>query len=99
MVEYVRRPGKQAFVRNYRARYGIDPEPWAAQSYATLHVLVNAIKTAQSADPTAIRDALAQTTDFPTLLGRLGHFSFNPDGDALYDQILVVVKDGKTRVS
>lgn len=87
-------PGNQAFVRNYRAQYGIDPEPWAAQSYATLHVLANAIKTAQSVDPTAIRDALAQTMDFPTILGRLGHFSFNPEGDALYDQILVVVKDG-----
>ena len=88
-------PGNQAFVRNYRARYGIDPEPWAAQSYATLYVLANAIKTAQSADPTAIRDALAQTMEFPTILGRLGYFSFNPDGDALYDQILVVVKDGE----
>ena len=88
-------PGNQAFVRNYRARYGIDPEPWAAQSYATLHVLANAIRTAQSADSTAIRDALARTTDFPSNLGRLGHFSFNPDGDALYDQILVVVKDGE----
>jgi branched-chain amino acid transport system substrate-binding protein len=87
-------PGNQAFVQNYRAKYGIDPEPWAAQSYATLHVLANAIKTAQSADPTAIRDALAQTMDFPTILGRLGDFSFNSDGDALYDQILIVVKDG-----
>ena len=88
-------PGNQTFVRNYRAQYGIDPEPWAAQSYATLHVLANAIKTAQSVDPAAIRDALAQTIDFPTILGRLGHFSFNPEGDALYDQILVVVKDGE----
>lgn len=70
-------------------------KPWAAQSYATLHVLANAIKTAQSADPAAIRDALAQTTDYPTILGRLDHFSFNSDGDALYDQILVVVKDGE----
>lgn len=88
-------PGNQAFVRKYRAQYGSDPEPWAAQSYATLHVLANAIKTAQSADPAAIRDALAQTTDYPTILGRLDHFSFNSDGDALYDQILVVVKDGE----
>ncbi len=88
-------PGNQAFVRNYREQYGIDPEPWAAQSYATLHVLANAIKMAQSADSTAIRDALARTKDFPTIMGRLGHFSFNPDGDALYDQILVVVKDGE----
>ena len=88
-------PGNQAFVRNYRAQYGMDPEPWAAQSYATLHVLANAIKTARSADPTAIREALARTMDFPTILGRLGYFSFNSDGDALYDQILVVVKDGE----
>ena len=88
-------PGNQAFVRNYQAKYGIQPEPWAAQSYATLYVLANAIKVAQSTDPTLIRDALAKTTDFPTILGRLGKFSFNPDGDALYDQIIMVVKDGK----
>ena len=88
-------PGNQAFVRNYRAKYGIEPEPWAAQSYATLYVLANAIKTAQSADATAIRDALAQTKDFPTILGKLGNYSFNPDGDALYDQILMIVKDGE----
>ncbi|MDE0485343.1 MAG: ABC transporter substrate-binding protein [Candidatus Poribacteria bacterium] len=88
-------PGNQAFVRNYQAKYGIQPEPWAAQSYATLNVLANAIKVAQSTDPNIIRDALAQTTDFPTILGRLGKFSFNPDGDALYDQIIMVVKDGE----
>ncbi|RKU18629.1 hypothetical protein C6500_12505 [Candidatus Poribacteria bacterium] len=88
-------PGNQAFVRNYRAKYGIEPEPWAAQSYATLYVLANAIKTAQSADSTAIRNALAQTKDFPTILGKLGNYAFNPDGDALYDQILMIVKDGE----
>ena len=88
-------PGNQAFVRNYRTKYGIEPEPWAAQSYATLYVLANAMKTAQSADSTAIRDALAQTKDFPTILGKLGNYAFNPDGDALYDQILMIVKDGE----
>ncbi|MDE0635161.1 MAG: ABC transporter substrate-binding protein [Candidatus Poribacteria bacterium] len=88
-------PGNQAFVRNYQAKYGIQPEPWAAQSYATLYVLANAIEVAQSTDPSIIRDALAQTTDFPTILGKLGKFSFNPDGDALYDQIIMVVKDGE----
>ncbi len=88
-------PGNQSFVRNYRAKYGIQPEPWAAQSYATLYVLANAIKTAQSTDAAAIRDALAQTQDFPTILGKSGAFSFNPDGDALYDQIIMVVKDGE----
>ena len=71
-------PGNQAFVQKYRAKYGIEPEPWAAQSYTTLYVLANAIKTAQSADSTAIRDALAQTTDFPTILGKIGDYSFDP---------------------
>lgn len=88
-------PGNQAFVRSYRDKYGIEPEPWAAQSYATLYVLANAITTAQSTDSTDIRDALAQTSDYPSNLGKLGHFSFNDDGDALYDQILVVVRDGE----
>ena len=88
-------PGNQAFVRNYQAKYGIQPEPWAAQSYATLYVLANAIEIAQSKDSSIIRDALAQTVDFPTILGKLGKFSFNPDGDALYDQIIMVVKDGE----
>ena len=62
--------GNQAFVRNYQAKYGVQPEPWAAQSYATLYVLANAIKIAQSTDSATIRDALAQTTDFPTILGK-----------------------------
>ena len=75
-------------------KFGIEPEPWAAQSYATLHVLANAIKAAQSTHPAAIRDALAQT-DVPTILGRSGAFSFDPDGDAMYDQIMMVVKDGE----
>ena len=88
-------PGNQSFVQNYRAKYGIQPEPWAAQSYATLYVLANAIKMAQSTDAAAIRDALAQTQDFPTILGKSGAFSFNSDGDALYDQIIMVVKDGE----
>ena len=88
-------PGNQTFIENYRAKYGIEPEPWAAQSYVTLYVLANAIKIAQSADSTAIRDALAQTKDLPTILG---NFSFNADGDALYDQIVLVVKDGAFQV-
>ena len=88
-------PGNQAFVQNYQAKYGIAPEPWAAQSYATLYILANAIANAQSADSAAIRDALAQTMDFPTILG---DFSFDPNGEAMYDSIVLVVKDGQLQV-
>ena len=85
-------PGNQAFIRNYRETYGIEPDPWAAQSYATMYILAAAISNAGSTDSTAIRDALAQTTDFDTILGQ---FSFDPNGEALYDPIIAVVKDGQ----
>ncbi|MDE0013699.1 MAG: ABC transporter substrate-binding protein [Candidatus Poribacteria bacterium] len=85
-------PGNQAFVQNYRAKYGIEPEPWAAQSYATLYILANAIAKAQSTDSAAIRDALAQTMDFPTILG---NFSFDPNGEAMYAPVVLMVKDGE----
>ena len=89
-------PGNQAFVQNYRMRYGIEPEPWAAQSYATLYILAEAIGNAQltgsmAMDSMAIRDALAQTMDFPTILG---NFSFDPNGEAMYDAIVLIAKDG-----
>ncbi|MDE0504843.1 MAG: ABC transporter substrate-binding protein, partial [Candidatus Poribacteria bacterium] len=85
-------PGNQAFIRNYRETYGVEPDPWAAQSYATLYILAAAISNAGSTDSAAIRDALAQTTDFGTILGQ---FSFDPNGEALYDPIIAVVKDGQ----
>ena len=88
-------PGNQAFVQNYQAAYGIEPDVWAAQSYATVYILAKAIADAQSADPSAIRDALANITDFDTILGQ---FSFNPVGDAVYDPIVLIVKNGEFQV-
>ena len=84
-------PGNQTFVQHYRAKYGADPSPWAAQSYAALYILAEAIVNAQSADATAIRDALANITDFDTVLGQ---FSFNPAGDAVYDLMVLIVQNG-----
>ena len=88
-------PGNQAFVQNYQAAYGHAPGPWAAQAYATLHILANAIANAQSTDSAAIRDALAQTMDLPTILG---NFSFDANGEAVYDPIVLMVKDGELQL-
>ncbi len=84
-------PGNQAFVQHYQAKYGMEPDAWAAQSYATLYILAEAMKNAQSTEPAAIRDALAQTMNLPTILG---DFSFDPNGEAVYDPIVLIVKDG-----
>ena len=88
-------PGNQAFIQNYRSAYGIEPDIWAAQSYATVYILAKAIADAQSADPNAIRDTLANITDFDTILGK---FSFNGVGDAVYDPIVLIVKNGEFQV-
>ena len=32
-------PGNPAFIQNYRAKYGIEPNIWAAQSYASVYIL------------------------------------------------------------
>ena len=88
-------PGNQAFVQQYQSAYGIEPDVWAAQSYATVHILAKAIADAQSADPAAIRDALANITDLDTILGK---FSFNAVGDAVYDPIVLIVKNGEFQV-
>ncbi|MDE0636626.1 MAG: ABC transporter substrate-binding protein [Candidatus Poribacteria bacterium] len=88
-------PGNSTFVANYRAAYGIEPEPWAAQSHATLYILANAIATAGLTDAAAIRDALAATKDFPTVLG---NFSFDPNGEAMYDPVVLIVTNGELRL-
>ena len=85
-------PGNQAFVENYNAKFGMAPNNYAARSYATLHILAEAIANAQSTDAASIRDALANIKDFDTILGK---FSFNADGDAVYDAKVLIVKDGE----
>ena len=88
-------PGNQIFVQNYRAAYGIEPDIWAAQSYASVYILVKAIADAQSSDPIAIRDALANITDLDTILGT---FSFDAVGDAVYDPVVLIVKNSELQI-
>ena len=85
-------PANQNFVQNYTAKYGIEPNNYAARAYTTLHVLAAAMAQAQSTEPTAIRDALANIKDLDTIFGK---FSFNANGDAVYDARVLIVKDGE----
>ena len=88
-------PGNQAFVQKYRATYGSEPNTWTAQSYAAVYILAAAIAETQSTDPTAIREALANTKNFDTVLGA---FSFNTVGDAVYDPIVQIVENGEFQI-
>ena len=93
-------PINQEFVVRYQAAYGIAPDPWAAQSYTALYILYRAIlestiptdsTTIAVPDSTAIRDALATVQDFGT---NLGLFSFDPNGEAIYEPVVLTIKDG-----
>ena len=94
-VNTVDTPENQAFVQSYRAAYSVEPDIWAAQSYATVYVLAKAIADAQSTDPTAIQDALANITDLDTVLGK---FSFDAVGDAVYDPVVLIVQNGELQI-
>ena len=84
-------PGNQVFVKSYSATYGMEPNAFAAASYATVYILAEAIKNAGATDSVAIRDALSNIMDFDTVFGK---FSFNADGDAVYAPGVLIVKDG-----
>ena len=84
-------PGNQVFVKSYSATYGMEPNAFAAASYATVYILAEAIKNAGATDSVAMRDALSNIMDFDTVFGQ---FSFNADGDAVYAPGVLIVKDG-----
>ena len=85
-------PQNQAFVENYSATFGMEPTNYAARAYATFYILAEALAKAHSTDSAAIRDALASIRDLDTILGK---FSFDANGDAVYDAKVLIVKDGE----
>ena len=88
-------PGNEAFVANYTTTYGMQPSVWAAQPYAAVYILTEAISNAASTDSVGIRNALAEIQDLDTILGK---FSFDDNGDPIYDPVVLIVKEGKLEV-
>jgi branched-chain amino acid transport system substrate-binding protein len=64
-------PLVRKFVADYRAKYGVDPDAGAATAYDAARMLFDAFKSAKSTDSAAVRNALAQTKDFPGVTGKI----------------------------
>jgi branched-chain amino acid transport system substrate-binding protein len=63
-------PRVQSFIAAYKAKYGgKEPDAIAALGYDALKMMADAITRAKSTDGPALRDALAQTKDFPGVTG------------------------------
>jgi branched-chain amino acid transport system substrate-binding protein len=79
------------FITNYQKLYGVQPDQFAAQAYTAVWLFAQAIVSAQSADPKAIRDALAKISDFDTPLGK---FSFTATREPVHPSTVQVMKNG-----
>lgn len=82
----------QNFVKAYKEKFNEEPDMFAAQSYDAAKILLTAIKNADSLDGDNIRNAMAQTKDFP---GVTGNTSFTENGDAVKDILILKVENGK----
>ena len=64
--------GIKSFITAYTDEYGHAPEnAFAALGYDAVKLLADAIERAGSTDPTAIQQALMETTDFPGITGSI----------------------------
>ena len=64
-------PVTKKFVADYRAKYGVEPDAGAATAYDAARMLFDAFRRAKSTDSAAVRNALAQTKDFPGATGKI----------------------------
>ena len=85
-------PENHDFVAKYRERYRQDPDALAALAFDSANLLFDAIRRANSTDPSKIREALAQTKDFQGITGRI---TLDKDRNAVKPAVVLQVKDGK----
>ena len=81
----------EAFARDWKARFGYEPDYHAASGVAAVEALVNAIQAAGSTDPQKVRDALTKVS-FDSLYG---HVAFNDKGQISLPQIMVQIQSDK----
>ena len=88
-------PSNADFVHNYRAKYGADPDQFAAQGYTAILILADAAKRANltftdtAGDRTKLRDAM-ETVNIQT---PLGPFQFTSTHD-VKQTVWVIAMDG-----
>lgn len=85
-------PGGVEFARKYEARFHQPLQVYAPFSYDAVYIIVDAMKRADSIDPTKILAAMP-STDYK---GVIGETSFTPQGDLRHGAISIFsYRDGK----
>jgi branched-chain amino acid transport system substrate-binding protein len=89
------RPEVQAFLKEYEARYEIQPDMVGASAYDAFMIICEAIKRANSTEGKAIRDAIAATKNYNALTGQIK--GFNEIGEVVKEVQVQIVKEGRFR--
>jgi len=82
----------QFFSTAYEEAYGGSPDQFAAQAYTGAWLAAAAIRCADSAEPDAVREALAGLADFDS---PLGVYSFDEERNPVHDPVAQIVLGGQ----
>lgn len=85
-------PAIQKFVSDYRNRYNQVPDALAALGYDAARILVEAFRRAGTTEAAKVRDALAETKEFPGVTGKI---TIDKDRNAVKSAVVLRVKNGK----
>ena len=80
------------FVAAYKQEYGEEPNALAALGYDGALMVIDAIKRANSTDPSKIRDALEQTKDLQVVTGII---TLDASHNPIKSGVVIEMKDGK----
>ncbi|MBZ4416069.1 ABC transporter substrate-binding protein [Myxococcus sp. RHSTA-1-4] len=86
-------PRVQKFIADYKAAYGSVPDALAALGYDAARVALAALERAKDLSGPSVRDAIAQTKDFP---GVAGTITLDDKRNAVKSAVVLKVGDGKT---
>ena len=84
-------PENPAFLEDFEAKFGTQPDQFAAQAYAGLLLVDQAVRANCSAERDEIKEALGELEGVPTVLGE---FSIDENRDAVHPAVVQVVQDG-----
>jgi branched-chain amino acid transport system substrate-binding protein len=87
----IKQNGSEEYAKNFKIRYGIETDTFAALAYDSAHMLINAIRK-NGASREGIYQYLVEMKEYP---GVAGTVSFDATHDAEIKMITLTVKDGK----
>ncbi|MGV8911982.1 MAG: ABC transporter substrate-binding protein [Rhodoglobus sp.] len=80
------------FIEDFTAAYSSAPDQFAAQAYAGMQIIDEAVRSGCSGERDGIQAGLGTITDVPTVLGNV---TLNANRDAEHDALVQIVEDGQ----